>query len=232
MPSALRRPSPALVVALVALFAGLCGSVYAAGGKHKISGKTIKAKSMPGNRIMPNSLAGNRIKAKTLVGNRLRADTVTGTQVNESTLARVPLAERAAGAETAKLADNATNALNAADALSAANADKVDGHDAVCAPGTQLFLGDCWESAPRPAATVGAAAAACATLGATLAGTHELVAFSNVVQLGNTDEWSDDINTVTAADTYTAVTVSKAGVVNFTDSTDAKEYRCVFPLLR
>jgi hypothetical protein len=67
-----RRPSPAMIVALIALFVSLGGTVYAA---HKISGKTIKRGSEPGNRLKKNS--------------------VTGKQVNESTLGQVREAKSA-----------------------------------------------------------------------------------------------------------------------------------------
>jgi hypothetical protein len=75
------------VVAVIALFLALGGSVYAAG---KLNGKTIKRNSVPGN--------------------RLKADSVTGRQINEGTLSAVPNATNAANAV------NATNAMSAASA--------------------------------------------------------------------------------------------------------------------
>jgi hypothetical protein len=51
------------VVALLALFFALGGTVYAAA---KISGKTIKPKSIPANRIKPGSLTTKQIKDNTL----------------------------------------------------------------------------------------------------------------------------------------------------------------------
>ena len=61
------RPSPAMVVALIALFVALGGSVYAAS---KIDGRTIEKRSLPGNRIV--------------------ADSVRGKEVDEGTLSQVP----------------------------------------------------------------------------------------------------------------------------------------------
>lgn len=194
----IRRPSPALVISVIALFAALGGTVYAGS---KISGKMIKVKSLPGNRLQVGSLPGNRLKA----------DTVTGAQVNESTLAQVP------SAATAANADNAT---------------KVNGHTAECRAGTQPFAGGCWESAARAAVTEPVAAATCNELGGTLPRAFELVSFSKMVTLGGTDEWSDDINTVTGLGAYTVITVSKEGKVNTDAPTDTKEYRCVLPLVR
>jgi hypothetical protein len=81
------------VVAVVAVFLALGGTVYAAG---KISGKTIIKNSIPGN--------------------RLRTGTVTGTQIKEGRLGPVPgaiHADNAAHADTATRAANATDAANA-----------------------------------------------------------------------------------------------------------------------
>lgn len=81
------------VVACLALFIALGGSVYAAG---KISGKQIKPSSLPGNRIKPKTIAANRlkpssltgrqIKAHSLTGSQIKPDSLTGEQIDESTL--------------------------------------------------------------------------------------------------------------------------------------------------
>lgn len=99
------RPSPAMIVALLALFVALGGTVYAA---NKINGKTVKK----------NTLPGNRIKANTVTGNRLKNDTITGTQVNEATLGKVPSATTADSATTAITAQTAQTAETAKTALS------------------------------------------------------------------------------------------------------------------
>jgi hypothetical protein len=75
------------VIAMVALFVALGGSVYAAS---KINGKSIKKDSVPGNRIKSDSLKGKQIK--------------------EAKLAQVP---SAAQADNATSADNATTADSA-----------------------------------------------------------------------------------------------------------------------
>jgi hypothetical protein len=77
-----RRPSPAMIIALLALFVAFGGTVYAG---TKISGKTIRKNSEPGNRI--------------------KKDTVTGKQVKESTLGIVPLATSATSAGSASSAN-------------------------------------------------------------------------------------------------------------------------------
>jgi hypothetical protein len=188
------RLTYANVMATIAVFIALGGSAYAAS---KINGKTIKIKSIPGNRLKPN--------------------TVTGAQVNESTLGQVPSAVQASSATTA---------------TSAANATTVNGHTAECKDGTRAFAGSCWESAPRAAATQPAAAAACTGFGGTLPSTSDLVAFSKVATLSAGDEWTGEVNSVTAENVFTVITVSPEGKVNLDAPTDTKEYRCVFPLVR
>ena len=56
------RPSPALLVACLALFVALGGTVLAA---TKIDGRTIRVKSLPGNRLTPGSVPGILMKALT-----------------------------------------------------------------------------------------------------------------------------------------------------------------------
>lgn len=96
-----RRPSAAMVVALVALVVALSGSAIAATGL--VSGDKL-------------------IKRGSLSGNRLRKQTVTGTQIKLSTLAKVPSARTADQATTAANATNATNATTATSATTAVSA--------------------------------------------------------------------------------------------------------------
>jgi hypothetical protein len=84
------------VIACVALFVALGGSVYAAG---KLSGNQIKTNSIPGNRvkkksltgkqIKPGSLTGTQIKAGSLTGAKIKAGSLTSTQINQGTLTAV-----------------------------------------------------------------------------------------------------------------------------------------------
>jgi hypothetical protein len=70
------------VIACLALFVALGGSVYAAG---KISGKQIK----------PHSLPGNRLKPKTLTGHQVKAHSLKGVQIDQSTLNSIAAASLA-----------------------------------------------------------------------------------------------------------------------------------------
>lgn len=100
----LRRPSPALVIAVLALAIALAGSAYAVG---RISGTTIKPHSIPGDRIRDNAL--------------------TGAQINEARLGRVNEAKNASNSKFALRASAAASADNALNAADARNADALGG---------------------------------------------------------------------------------------------------------
>ena len=68
-----RRPSPAMVVAVIALVAALAGTAYAA-----------------------QSINGGAIKKQTIGGGKLKKKTLTGFQINTNKLGVVPSAKRAA----------------------------------------------------------------------------------------------------------------------------------------
>jgi hypothetical protein len=83
------------VVAVLALFLALGGSVYAA-SSNKINGSKIKPRSIPGNRIKANSLTAAQIKSRTLTGAKVKPGSLTGKQVVGSTLTGVSASSLAA----------------------------------------------------------------------------------------------------------------------------------------
>lgn len=224
-----RRASPALFVSLIALFAALGGTVYAAG---KISGNTIRVKSLPGDRLRPGSVPGNRLKPGTIAANRLQPNSIGGAQVDEASLGQVPSAVRADSAQSA------TDALTALNSVNAVNANTVNGHEAGCLPGTRAFGGACWQSTPSPsAATAPNAAATCASQGGELPRALQLAAFAQQpgVNLDGGGEWSGDIVDF-AVGPYSVATVSPfgvidSGIVNPSGVSETRKYRCVIPLV-
>lgn len=225
MGKGLRRQAPALVIAGLALVAALGGTVYAAG---KISGRTIKVKSLPGNRLALGSVPGNRLKAGAIKGSQLAPGSITGIQIDASTLGQVPSAVHA---ETAESAHDSETALNAANAE---NAKTVNGYEAGCKAGTRPFAGACWQrQASNTALNAPAAAAACAAQGAELPDALSLSAFSQQpgVALAAGDEWSGDLTNVSGLDLYAVITVSASSQVNSALSTATKKFRCVIPLV-
>jgi hypothetical protein len=228
----MRLPSPALVVAGLALFVALGGTVYAA-KKARIDGKAVKVKSLPGNRLKVKSIPANRLKPGVLKGVLAgQSGPITGAEIDELTLGQVPEAAHAFSADTAQSAVDAQTAVNA---VSAIDAQTVNGHGVGCLPGTQYFAGACWQSfSSATAVSAPAAATACAVQGGALPEALQLAAFSQqpdvVLDVGT--EWASDVTSYTAPDLYSISTVSSSSVVASTASTNTRKYRCVIPLVR
>jgi hypothetical protein len=100
------RPSPALVVACIALAVALAGTSYAA------------------IRLPANSVGSKQLRKNAVTTPKIKNNAVTGAKVREATLSQVP---SAAQADTATDATNATNATSATNAATAANATGLDG---------------------------------------------------------------------------------------------------------
>lgn len=112
-----RRPSPSLVISLLALFVALGGTSYAV---TKINGKNIKKGTIP----------GDRVKKKGITATQIKDNAITGAQINEAKLglvAKAKAADTAATATSATTATNAANADNAKNAASAADSAKLGG---------------------------------------------------------------------------------------------------------
>ena len=231
MRQGMRLPSPALVVAGLALFVALGGTVYAA-KKARIDGTAVKVKSLPGNRLKVHSIAANRLKPgvlKSIAG--AQSGPITGAEIDELTLGQVPEAAHALSADTAQSAVDAQTALNAVNAI---DAQTVNGHSAGCLPGTREFAGACWQSSPsETAVSAPAAASSCAVQGGTLPEALQLAAFSQQpgVVLDGGDEWSSDIPVITDENIFAVVTVSAGGDIDFTSFTNTHKFRCVIPLV-
>ncbi len=221
-----RHPSPALVVACLALFVALGGTVLAA---TKIDGRTIKVKSLPGNRVAIASLPGNRLQQGTIPGDRLAPKSITGSQIDTGTLGQVPSADHATTADSARRADTATAADHASDAST------INGRSVGCAEGKREFAGACWDVNLSPAiATATEAAAACAATGGELPAALTLLAFIGQpgTAAGSADEWSSDITDAGPTFGVTVIYFSaSAQKLLGTDASLMKHYRCVTPLL-
>lgn len=219
------RGSVALSLALIALFAALGGTVYAAS---KIDGKTIKIKSLPGNRLKPSSVPGDRLQPGAIPGNRLKPGSITGNQIDASTLGQVPTAVHADNADSARDAETALNAVSATTAI------KINGHSAGCAQSERFFAGACWQATSSEAAvTAPTAAVNCANRGAELPNPLMLAAFSQEpgIVLAPGGEWSSDVTNLSGKNVYALVTVTASGEVDSAASTAPHKYRCVTPLV-
>ena len=98
----LRRPSPALVIAVIALFVAMAGTGYAA------------------FKLPNNSVGTKQLKKDAVTGAKVKKGSLDGSDIKLATLGTVPAATKAVAAETAT---RATSAENATRAGTAANAD-------------------------------------------------------------------------------------------------------------
>lgn len=113
----LGRPSPALVIACIALFVAMGGVGYAA-ATGSIDGREIKNSSVTGKDIKNSSVVSGDVKNSTLTGSDVKPNSVKGSDVDESSLGKVASAGQA---------DNATTATTAGTAGSANSAGSVGG---------------------------------------------------------------------------------------------------------
>jgi hypothetical protein len=110
------RPSPALVISILALIVALGGTSYAA--------ITLSKNSVGPSQLRNGAVTTSKIKSGAVTASKVKSHSLTGKQINVSSLGTVP---NASHASTADLATNATNATNADTAASAANATTVGG---------------------------------------------------------------------------------------------------------
>jgi hypothetical protein len=111
-----RRPSPSMVISVIALIVAMGGTGYAALSlpKNSVGSKQLKKNAVTASKIKKNAITGSKVKNRSL----------TGADLNAGTVGKVP---SAANADHAAAADNATNAGHAGSADSATNADAVGG---------------------------------------------------------------------------------------------------------
>jgi hypothetical protein len=119
------RPSPALVIALVALAIAMSGTAVAATNALVSGDSLIKKNSLSGNRLKNHTVTGTQVNLAKLgkVPTAAKADTAT----NATTATSAGSATNANHASTADTATNATNATTAANATNAAHATASDG---------------------------------------------------------------------------------------------------------
>jgi hypothetical protein len=87
-----RRPAPATIISLVALFVALGGTSYAA---VVITGKNIKNGSITGKDVKNSTLTGKKVKNRSLTGGDIKSGSLTGKQIAESKLGPVASATNA-----------------------------------------------------------------------------------------------------------------------------------------
>ena len=93
----LHRPSPALVVACIALFVALSGFGYAAIKlpRNSVGTKQLRNGAVTGKKIAKNAVSGAKIAPDAVTGDKVADNSISGADVLESSLGRVPLATNA-----------------------------------------------------------------------------------------------------------------------------------------
>ncbi len=91
MKSGMKRPSPAVVIAVIALVIALTGTAFAALGKNSVGSRQIKSKAVTGAKFANDSVSTAKVSRKT----------VDGENIDLSKLGTVPSADSAAHAANA-----------------------------------------------------------------------------------------------------------------------------------
>jgi hypothetical protein len=208
MQASRRRPSPALVVAIVALVVSLTGTAWAGLtlGKNSVGSRQLRSKSVTTGKIANNAVTGAKVAKESL----------TGDDIKLSQLGKVP---------------------SASTADTAGDASTVGGHGAACPAGTTLIRGICFDVSLSSAPSgVKAAADGCAAKGGYLPTTMELYSIRNVINLGSgippdytvADEYYGN----TEGSKYKTVTVDGTGKIEEVGIENAVKYICAYPLVR
>lgn len=203
-----RRPSPALVVAIIALIASLTGTAWAALGKNSVGSKQIKSKAVTTGKIANNAITGIKVAAGTL----------TGDDINLTQLGTVP---------------NATNAVNAQNTATIG----AERYSAACPGGSTEIRGVCFDLVSSgPIVGVKNAADACANKGGYLPTPMELFSVRNVINLGTgvgkDKQLTDNYYSNGAGGNYKTVTVDGNGTITEFPIEGEAKFICAYSLVR
>ena len=105
MGTRVKRPSPAMIVAIVALVAALTGTAFAALGKNTVGSKQLKKNAVTTAKIKTNAVteakisnaavSSGKLKENAVTSDKIAAGAVTGAKVDVSSLGKVPSATSA-----------------------------------------------------------------------------------------------------------------------------------------
>jgi hypothetical protein len=201
------RPSPALVVAVVALIAALSGTAYAALGKNSVGTRQLKSKAVTSGKIANNAVTSAKVAQ----------NSITGADINLSALGTVPSATSATSAGNA-------NTVSGHGANCPGGTTLIRG---VCFDA----------SARGPAPTLTAAADACAAAGGYLPTPMEIYSTRSILNLGNgvgtehmyTDTYYSAVGT---GSNYTTIVVDGTGKLSEQSVESPSKYTCAYPLVR
>lgn len=201
------RPSPALVIAVIALIAALGGTAYAALGKNSVGTRQLKAKSVTSGKIANNAITSAKVAENSL----------TGADINLSALGTVPSA-------TTSSSSGNSNTVGGHAASCPGGTTLIRGtcFDAV---------------SRGPAQSLTEAADACAAAGGNLPTPMELYTNRSLLNLGNgvglehmyTDSYYSAVGT---GSNYTTVVIDGTGKLSEQSVDSPSKYICAYPLVR
>ena len=99
----IRRPSPSLVISLIALSVALAGTGYAAS---KINGSKIKNDSIAGKKLKNKAVETKKIDKKAVTGGKLGKEAVTGNKIKNSSTPFSRITHMASGDSSQALGDD------------------------------------------------------------------------------------------------------------------------------
>ena len=97
-----RMPSPAMVVACIALAVALGGTSYAAITlpRNSVGTAQLRANSITAVKLQTKSVGPNKLQLNAVSDPKVKNDSLTGAKINEATLGEVPSAAKAADSTT------------------------------------------------------------------------------------------------------------------------------------
>jgi hypothetical protein len=201
-----RRPSPAMIVALIALIASLTGTAFAAIGKNSVGSRQIKAKAVTTNKLANSAVTGAKVRDATL----------SGADIDLNALGTVPSATEAAHAANADTVANHTAACPAATSL-------IRGTCFDSSPNSAL-------------GTIQLAADACAAKGGYLPTPMALYATRGIINLGNgsgtNHQYTDTYYANDAGGAYFTVVIDGTGAISQQSASSPSQYVCAYQLVR
>jgi hypothetical protein len=205
--SRVKRPSPAMVVAVIALVLALTGTAFAALGKNSVGSRQLKSKAVTTGKIANNAVNGAKVANGSL----------TGSDININALGTVPTAASAISAGNAGTVGGHAASCPAGTTL--INGICFDSQSNPVANGLKE------------------AADACAAKGGYLPSPMELYAVRGVLNLGTgvgaehqyTDEYYYD---PVGGSHPSTVTVDGTGAIAQQEVTSPSRYTCAYALVR
>lgn len=200
------RPSPAMVVAVIALIAALSGSAYAALGKNSVGSRQLKAKSVTTGKIANNAVNGAKVASGSL----------TGSDINLDALGTVPSATNAASAANANTVGGHAASCPPATIL-------IRGVCFDAAPNPTV-------------GSIQGAADSCAAKGGYLPSPMELYSTRGVLNLGSgigdDNQYTDAYYGNTSGTNYRTVVIDGTGNLTEVSITEPEHFICAYPLVR